>query len=115
MKHGDQAKGKTAKAASQASGKKSSSKAVPKAQTAAGKSGQGSGEGGSKAESGGAEKARPFPPKGSALKAGDGGTGGKSAKGRPPAEDAGINNPVIAAAFKRAVKKYPNAFRKLTD
>jgi hypothetical protein len=26
-----------------------------------------------------------------------------------------ITNPVIAASFDRAVKKYPNAFRKLTD
>jgi hypothetical protein len=26
-----------------------------------------------------------------------------------------FNNPVVAAAFKRAVKKYPNAFRRLTD
>ncbi|HEY6844407.1 MAG TPA: hypothetical protein VI391_09580 [Thermoanaerobaculia bacterium] len=26
-----------------------------------------------------------------------------------------FNNPVVAAAFKRAVKKYPSAFRRLTD
>lgn len=26
-----------------------------------------------------------------------------------------FNNPVVAAAFKRAVKKYPTAFRRLTD
>ncbi len=26
-----------------------------------------------------------------------------------------LNNPVVASAFKRAVKKFPNAFRRLTD
>ena len=26
-----------------------------------------------------------------------------------------FTNPVVANAFKRAVKKYPNAFRRLTD
>ena len=26
-----------------------------------------------------------------------------------------FNNPTVAAAFKHAIKKYPNAFRKLTD
>lgn len=28
---------------------------------------------------------------------------------------AGFSNPVVASAFKHAVKKYPNAFRKLAD
>lgn len=28
---------------------------------------------------------------------------------------AGFSNPVVANAFKRAVKKYPTAFRRLTD
>ena len=26
-----------------------------------------------------------------------------------------FSNPIVAAAFKRAVKKYPTAFRRLTD
>ena len=26
-----------------------------------------------------------------------------------------FHNPIVAAAFKRAVKKYPTAFRRLTD
>jgi hypothetical protein len=26
-----------------------------------------------------------------------------------------FNNPVVAAAFRRAVKKYPSAFKRLTD
>lgn len=38
-------------------------------------------------------------------------------KARPAAADTGVTftNPFVAAAFKHAVKKYPNAFRKLTD
>ncbi len=36
-------------------------------------------------------------------------------RGHPSAEGAGFNNPTIATAFRRAVKKYPNAFRRLTD
>ena len=40
-----------------------------------------------------------------------------SAAGKPQRGPEGftISNPIIAAAFKRAVKKYPNAFRRLTD
>jgi hypothetical protein len=30
-------------------------------------------------------------------------------------ENVGFANATVAAAFKRAVKKYPNAFRRLTD
>ena len=43
---------------------------------------------------------------------------GKGKPARGSAVDAGppgFNNPVVANAFKRAVKKYPNAFRRLTD
>jgi hypothetical protein len=29
--------------------------------------------------------------------------------------DTGFSNPTVASAFKTAVKKYPNTFRKLTD
>ena len=29
--------------------------------------------------------------------------------------DVNFSNPAVATAFKRAVKKYPNAFRRLTD
>lgn len=37
-------------------------------------------------------------------------SGGKARTG-----DAAFNNPVVAAAFRRAVKKYPSAFKRLTD
>jgi len=43
-------------------------------------------------------------------------TSGKndSVKGR--GNDGGsFNNPIVANAFKRAVKKYPSAFKRLTD
>jgi len=36
-------------------------------------------------------------------------------RGRNGGDAVTFNNPVVAAAFKRAVKKYPNAFRRLTD
>ena len=40
-------------------------------------------------------------------------TNGKSARN----DDGGFTftNPAIESAFKRAIKKYPNAFRRLTD
>ena len=121
MKHGDQGKGKTAKAASQASGK--SGKAVTalkggkagQSSKAAGENGKGAGSGkgaDSSSKKAGAkesgsrlpvQKADPAPVK-------------KDDKGRRPAgETGGFTNPVVASAFKRAVAKYPNAFRKLTD
>jgi hypothetical protein len=39
---------------------------------------------------------------------------GANGKGRG-ADSPAFNNPIVANAFKRAVKKYPNAFRRLTD
>ena len=92
MKHGDKGKGKTA-------GKKSSK--------ATGVSKAASKNVGTKARS---EKAggKSNSTKAVAPRAGDGKT-----KAR---EDAGgFSNPAVASAFKWAVKKYPNAFRKLTD
>ena len=42
--------------------------------------------------------------------------GGKSSsKGRSEPETISFTNPAIESAFNRAVKKYPNAFRRLTD
>ena len=38
-----------------------------------------------------------------------------TAKGRASDGSPSFNNPVVASAFKRAVKKFPNAFRRLTD
>ena len=111
MKHGDK-KGKTAKAAGQASGKKDSGKkALPagketrKASETSQKQQAGAKETGAKAgaKSGGAKEA--VPPPRPAAKAGSPARGGED----------GFTNAVVAGAFKRAVKKYPNAFRKLTD
>ena len=36
-------------------------------------------------------------------------------RGRTTSDGPSFNNPVVANAFKRAVKKFPNAFRRLTD
>ena len=118
MAHGDKAKAKTGKAVRQASGKKASSKAV-EASKAGGKKSVETGKKGS----GAGEKAAAKAPaaqkdggaKAQAVKAvtpAKGGDGRKSGADTPPG---GFTNPVIANAFKRAVKKYPNAFRKLTD
>lgn len=93
MKHGDKAK----KKASKASGKKASpprSKAHPSGKI-------------SKARAPKAKKPEAGRP---GKKSGDG-----KGKARTGAEGVSFSNPVVAAAFKRAVKKYPNAFRRLTD
>ena len=34
---------------------------------------------------------------------------------RNGSETFSFNNPIVAAAFRRAVKKYPSAFKRLTD
>jgi hypothetical protein len=109
MKHGDKAKAKAAKA-SKPSDKKSSSKAASKK------------GGGSKAVPKSSAKKAGSSEKGTAKKAGGEVRGAPAAKiaangrGRSAGDDAvSFANPVIAAAFKRAVKKYPNSFRRLTD
>ncbi|HEV8657919.1 MAG TPA: hypothetical protein VGS96_04760 [Thermoanaerobaculia bacterium] len=98
MKHGDKTK---RKAASKASGKKSSKakisakskKAAPvvkaKKQTTSSKTQKQV----SSSKSGGNGKPRP----------------------RLTTDQLTFSNPIVAAAFKRAIKKYPNAFRRLTD
>ena len=93
MKHGHKEKGK-AKATH--SGKKSSSKAGTKSKAS---------------QSGGSKKSSP---KTAAIQASSK-SNGKN-RGRSAADNVvSFNNPVVAAAFKRAVKKYSNAFRRLTD
>lgn len=132
MTHGDKAKAKTGKS-SQASGNEKSSQAVGKNA----QSGEGSGQGGRqsgrqadrqsgrvdkiavKKQNGGEKGGLPAPAakKGGTASASakEAGSGDKS-KGRSAAEDAvAFSSPAIAAAFQRAVQKYPNAFRKLTD
>ena len=49
-----------------------------------------------------------------AAKAARAGSKADKARGRN-GDVVAFNNPVVAAAFKRAVKKYPTAFRRLTD
>ncbi len=85
MKHGHKEKGKAAKATH--SGKKSS---PPKTKSKAGPIAKSKTSGSKSAPS----SAKPRP----------GTDGGPS-----------FTNPIVAAAFRRAVKKYPTAFRRLTD
>ncbi len=93
MKHGHKEKGK-AKATH--SGKKGSSKAGTKSKAS---------------QSAGSKKSSP---KTAAIQASSK-SNGKN-RGRSAADNVvSFNNPVVAAAFKRAVKKYPTAFRRLTD
>jgi hypothetical protein len=91
MKHGDKTKGK----ASKASGKKASK----------------SGKGASKTEA--SSKSKSSPQKTSSTASKPKGGNGDAPAARTAGD--GFTNPVVAAAFKHAVKKYPNAFRKLTD
>lgn len=118
MTHGDKAKGK--KTASKASGSKKSSKAVEASK--ASKAGK-EGAGGKKAVQA-SPKAVEAPKKQQAViqKAGGGnkastakGSNGKPAPRGSASPEGGFSNPVIANAFKRAIKKFPAAFRKLTD
>ena len=134
MTHGDKAKAKAGKT-SQASGSKSS-KAV--AESKAGENGKSSkaGQGGKSGKGVAEGKAgskvsikKAGPEKAGAAKSGAAkrGSGGESApetkadakaagKGRVAGEaSVGFSNPVVADAFRRALAKYPNAFRKLTD
>jgi hypothetical protein len=104
MKHGDKAKAKSAK--TKASGKEAGSKKV------AAKSSKGAEKTGGKAVKAGGSKVVPK----AAAKAGPSGKA-DNGKGKGVVAPGGINfsNPVIAEAFRRAIKKYPSAFRRLTD
>ena len=119
MKHGDK-KGNSVKAATHASakekraqtgGKKSAaSKAGSKADSVKAKAGpktgsKTSGKAGPKA---GGEKQSPG-------KAADAPAQSRASSKRAVPEDAAFANPSVAAAFKRSLKKYGNAYRRLTD
>jgi hypothetical protein len=110
MTHGDKAKAKTGKGSSQTSGKKSGKGIEAKG---AGKDGKGT-----KGEQASAKQTVAEKP----VSKKDGGTsakepsGAERGKSRVPAGDgSGFSNASVGAAFKHALKKYPNAFRKLTD
>ena len=122
MTHGDQAKAKTAKSSQASATKKISTKTGGKEAGQGGKTAkeasQGSKAGGkTPVKKAGAEKASPATAPKAVSVPKEAGNSGKTAKARPPADDAtpGFSNSTVAAAFKRALKKYPNAFRKLTD
>ena len=95
MKHGDKAKGKQAKA--KASGKKGSSKVAAKSKASPRQSTKPKKQASTKAST--AER---------------GGNGKGRSRGGVP-ENIGFANPIVAAAFKRAVKKFPVAFKRLAD
>ena len=119
MTHGDKAKAKTGKGSSQTSGKKVSKAVETKASGKEGKGGKGSKAAGSKQQAG-SEKAA-APKKGNAPAAKDvtpaaGSDAKAKARGAAhPSESSGFSNAVVGSAFKHALKKYPNAFRRLTD
>ena len=98
MKHGDKAK-KSAKS-SKATSKKANRK-VASASKAKSKS------------SSPQKNPKAAAPKASSPKPPAGGNGKSSARNNSGV--IGFSNPIVAAAFKRAVKKYPTAFRRLTD
>lgn len=131
MTHGDKAKAKTQGKSSQASVSKkaSSEKAVAKGgETGSKGQGKAAGKSGS-AKSGETGKAAAVAEKAGAKGGSQTGAlpkkaGGKDSGDKPrpargaPVETAGpdgFSNPVIAGAYKHALKKYPNALRKLTD
>ena len=137
MTHGDKAKAKAAKSnkasvkkagpkggengKSKAAGQavKGQGKAVQSGKTSqSGKAGKAS-QGGKASEGAkaGAEKAAAAAKKGSGQTKDTTSRAEPKAKGSPaPAETAGgFANPAISAAFRQALKKYPNALRKLTD
>ena len=118
MKHGDKAK-KSAKG--KASGKPASIKVASPGKTS--KATQGRSQTGSakaapvKAVPAKAAPVKAVPAKAAAKAGARPATGGNGKPVAVAAKNGGINfsNPVVGAAFKRAVKKYPTAFRKLTD
>lgn len=115
MKHGDQAKAKSAQAAGKVQGKSDQS-AGAKAGGKAGQSSKAAKSGSKQSGQKAAAKASPGKVKAAVAKKTEAepkGGNGKTAANR--SSDTGFSNPVVANAFKRAVKKYPNAFRRLTD
>ena len=116
MKHGDKAK---SKAASKASGKKSRKATSAKSSKAtSAKSSKAASAKSSKASHPVQQKhhsasstTKKQTPAGKSHAAGDNG----KARLRVSPDELTFSNPIVSAAFKRAVKKYANAFRKLTD
>jgi hypothetical protein len=95
MKHGDKAKAKSAKAASKSSVKSSKAASASKSSSKTGAA--------LKSSQQKTPAAQPVKP------------AGGNGKGRPTADPSGFSNPIVGSAFKRAIKKFPTAFRRLTD
>ena len=93
--------GKSGKAAKESGGGKKAVKASPKAAETA------------KKQQAAREKA-PVPAKTSPPAKASGSNNKPKARG-VPADPSGFTNPLVGAGFKRALKKFPNAFRRLTD
>ena len=123
MTHGDKAKAKAAKSnkasvkkAGPQGGENGKSKAAGQAVKAAGQASKAV-QGSKTSQSGKAgEGVKAGAEKAAAAKKGSSPAEPKT-KGSPaPADTAGsFSNPAISAAFRQALKKYPNALRKLTD
>jgi hypothetical protein len=112
MTHGDK-KASSAKVSSKVSDPKSGAKAGAQASKSGGKEGGGKAvKAASAPETGKGSKAQP-----GASKAGSKASASAPApRGRTEADNVvSFANAAIGASFKRAVKKYPNAFRRLTD
>lgn len=109
MKDGKKAKSKTVK---KASGAKSGKGASKKGLAATASSSKAVAKAGEKGSSKGVTA------KSSAVEKGGGKAAGRApAKGSGAAREAegGFSNAAVAAAFKRAVKKYPSALKRLSD
>lgn len=123
MTHGDKAKAKAAKS-NKASVKKAGSQGGENGKSKAAGQGSKAVQSGKTSQSGkagegvkaGAEKAAAAK-KGSGPAKDSAGRAEPKTKGSPaPADTAGsFSNPAISSAFRQALKKYPNALRKLTD
>lgn len=108
MKHGDKAK---SKAASKASGKKSIKASAPAKGAAKVSKASPAIVKGKKQQQAPVKIAKQTGSSGKAVAAGG---NGKPVRRLSP-DNVGFANAAVGAAFKRAVKKYPNAFRRLTD
>jgi hypothetical protein len=100
MKHGDK-KQKTAKAITKASGKKASASSRPASD--------------SKPKKGAAAAIVKGPAKSGSAAAKSGAAASVKRKASVSSEELTFSNPLVGAAFKRAVKKYPVALKRLVD
>jgi len=119
MKHGHRAKAKTAKTLSKPSNRKSGAE-KPSAKAASGKQSTGKSPGGSGQKAKPASKGRLAADNGKTPARKGLSKDGKVAASRPSGgkvadADVTFTTPEVGAAFKRALKKYPTALKRLTD